>query len=267
MNVFKEMALSAYSLGSYSEFLKNRKSKVFGFGALLIAIYFIVTVLIPSLVSIVLPSGVVQTLMANVPDFELRDGELWVEDVVEIDEGGAYIYIDTNSDYVFYDADETEQFLYDYSSALLMDSEKVIIKNNGEVQGFYFSDLNLDFDKGDIVKLLPWLYVLYVLVMVFAYICVTALFFFGVLFVALLGMIAASCMKYQLTFGQLYLMGIYSRTLPLLIKALVSFLPFHIPFFWVVNFGLSIFIIVMAIRKMKEQQPPMGYNYPPGYYM
>ncbi|MCH5344337.1 MAG: DUF1189 family protein, partial [Acetatifactor sp.] len=80
------------------------------------------------------------------------------------------------------------------------------------------------------------------------------LFFFGVLFVALMGMIVASCMNYKLTFGQLYLLGIYSRTLPLLIKALISFLPFHIPFFWVINFGLSLFIMIMAIKKMKEQE-------------
>ena len=271
MNVFKELALSVYSFGSYSEFLKNKKGKVFGFGALLMAIYFAITMLIPSLVGIFSSSGAVQTFLADIPDFELRDGELWVDDVVEIDEGGTYIYIDTDPDYVFYDADEMEELLYDYTSALLMDSEKVILKNDGEVQGFYFSDLDINFDKEGLLKLIPWLYVFYVIFMIFAYIWMTGLFFFGVIFVALLGMAVSSALKYQLTFGQLYLLGIYSRTLPLIVKAIVSFLPFNIPFFWLINFGLSVIVLALAIQKMKDQPPtqmgsgqpwqdPMGYG-------
>ena len=94
----------------------------------------------------------------------------------------------------------------------------------------------------------------------------TALFFFGVLFVALIGMAVASALKYRLTFGQLYLLGIYSRTLPLIIKALVSFLPFRIPMFWAINFGISIIILALAIKKMKEQQPPQQFGQSgPGY--
>ena len=261
MNVFKELALSVYSFGSYSEFLKNKKGKVFGFGALLMAIYFVITMLIPSMIGIFSSSGAVQTFLADIPDFELRSGELWVDDVVEVEEGGTYIYIDTDPDYVFYDADEMEEYLYDYSDALLADSEKIILKNDGEVQGLYFSDLDIDFDKEDLLSLMPWLYVIYAVAMIFAYIWMTGWFFFGVLFVALLGMAVSSALKYPLTFGQLYLLGIYSRTLPFIVKAIVSFLPFNIPFFWLINFGLSVIVLVLAIQKMKDQQPPVQTGY------
>ena len=47
MNIFKEMALSIYSYKTYKEFLKNKKSKVFLFGIVLMLIYFAVTMLIP----------------------------------------------------------------------------------------------------------------------------------------------------------------------------------------------------------------------------
>lgn len=257
MNIFKELALSVYSFGSYGEFLKNRKGKVFGFGVLLMAIYFAITMLIPSLVGIFSSSSAVQTFLSDIPDFELRNGELWVDDVVEIEEDGTYVYIDTDPDYVFYDADEMEAFLYDYTNALLMDSEKLILKNNGEVQGYYFSDLGMDFDKEGLVKLIPWLYVIYVIFMILAYIWMTGWFFFGVIFVALLGMAVSSALKYHLTFGQLYLLGIYSRTLPLIVKAVVSFLPFNIPFFWLINFGLSVIVLALAIQKIKDNQPPV----------
>lgn len=256
MNVFKELALSVYSFGSYSEFLKNKKGKVFGFGVLLMAIYFMITMLIPSLIGILSPNGVVQTILSDIPDFELQAGELWVDDVVELEEGSTYIYIDTDPNYVFYDADEMEEYLYDYSDAVLVDSEKIILKNEGEVQGLYFSDLDVDFDKEDLLGLMPWFYFIYFVCMIFAYIWMTGWFFFGVIFVALLGMAVSSALKYRLTFGQLYLLGIYSRTLPFIVKAIASFLPFNIPFFWLINFGLSVIVLVLAIQKMKDKQPP-----------
>lgn len=257
MNVFKEMALSIYSYESYSKFLKNRKGKVFGFGVLLMLIYFLITMIVPSIGNDGSFFNLMQEARENLPEFELKNGTLWVEDVIELDNGDTYICIDTDPDFVFYDADDTEmiQSLRGYRTALLMDSEKLIMKNNGEIQGAYFSQLDFDFDKEDLIEYVPWLYVIYAFVMVFAYLWMTALFFFGVLFVALIGMIIASCMKKQLTFGQLYLMGVYSRTLPLIIKAAVSFLPFNIPFFWVINFGLSLFILAMAMRKLEEQKP------------
>ncbi|MDR1771786.1 MAG: hypothetical protein LBS02_14305 [Hungatella sp.] len=46
--------------------------------------------------------------------------------------------------------------------------------------------------------------------------------------------------------------------MPLLIKAIVSFLPFSIPMFGIINFALSLLCIVLGIQKRKEfdlQQP------------
>lgn len=254
MNILKEMALSIYSYKTYKEFLKNKKSKVFLFGIVLMLIYFAVTMLIPFAGFQIRTGGIGSLLDENIPDFSLSDGELWVEDVIEYDAGGTYLCIDTDPEYVFYDADEMEDQLYRYTSVILMDSEKMIVKSGGEVQGIYFSDLDLECDKDDWMKWVPFINFMIVAFMILAYIWMCALFFFGVLFVALLGMIAASCMKYQMTFGQLYLLGIYSRTLPLIIKAAISFLPVNIPFFVFINYGISVFILVRVIQNLKEQQ-------------
>lgn len=274
MNVFKEMALSIYHYESYSKFLKNKKGKVFGYGLLLMLIYVLVAYLIPGTIRMGTPDSMARSFRENVPNFELKNGTLWVDTVVDMEQSGTYIYIDTDPDYVLYDADELSGFLRGYRQAILMDSEKMIVKSNGEVQQGYFSDLGLEFSRDELEGIIPTLYVLYYIIMIFGYIWMTALFFFGVLFVALIGLIISSSMKCQLTFGQLYLMGIYSRTLPLMIKALVSFLPVQIPLFWVLNFGLSALILGLAMSKMKAQvpqNPQMPQNpgqYPPsGYQM
>lgn len=262
MNIFKEMVLSVYSFKSYKEFLNNKKSKVFGFGIMLMFIYFAFTEAIPFAINIIGAGSLTKEIRENMPDFELKDGFLQVDAVIEQEVGDTYVYIDTDPEYVFYNADEMQEYLYAYSNAILMDSEKVIVKNNGRVQEAYFSEMKFDLNKEILLGLVPFVYAIIILVLVFIYIWMTAFFFFGVLFVALIGMIVASCMKYQLTFGQLYLLGIYSRTLPLIIKAAVSFLPFNIPFFFIINFGLSLFIIGAAIQKMKEQnlQEPLAFT-------
>lgn len=254
MNIFKEMALSIYSYKSYKRFLGNKSGKVFGFGLVLVLCYFFITMVIPLVGEVIKSGSIGKNLQEIMPDFELKDGVLWVDDVIEYDYGDQYIYIDTDPEYVFYNADEMQYYLYGYSEAILMDSEKMIIKTKGQVQELYFSDIAFQGNKETLLKLVPFLYLFIIGIYIFLYVCMTALFFFGVLFVALMGMIVASCMQYRLTFGQLYLLGIYSRTLPLLIKAAVSFLPFNIPFFFIINFGLSLLIIGCAIQKMKEQE-------------
>ena len=257
MNIFKEMALSIYSYGSYGKFLQNKKGKVFGFGTLLILFYFMITMFIPSLIQMVAPNGVLHTIVENIPEFELKDGYLQVEDTFEYDEGGVYVDIDTDPEWVFYSADEMIPYLNDYTDAILIDSEKMIVKSNGQVQELKFSDIEGEFTRYDLLQFVPWIYVIYVICMIFFYLWEAALFFLGVFFVAALGMIVASVMKVNLTFGQIYLISVYSRTLPLIIKAVLSFLPVHVPFFWLVNFGLSVFILGMAMRKLQDQaQPP-----------
>lgn len=260
MNIFQEMSLSVYSFKSYKEFLNNRKSKVFLFAIVVMLIYFVLTIIVPF---VRLGSGLGAMIREDVPDFELSNGVLWVDEIVQIDDGSNCIWVDTNPDEVFYDASEMESYYAGYINVILMDSEKVIIKNSSSaMQQYRFDELGINFSKDDLEALVPSMYFIIVVVMIITYVVMTMLFFFGVLFVALIGMIVASSMKYQLTFGQLYLLGIYSRVLPLLIKACVSWLPFTIPYFWIINFGISVVILGVVIKGMKtdllQQQMNQG---------
>lgn len=260
MNIFQEMSLSVYSFKSYKEFLNNRKSKVFLFAIVVMLIYFVLTIIVPF---VRLGSGLGAMIREDVPDFELSNGVLWVDEIVQIDDGSNCIWVDTNPDEIFYDASEMESYYAGYINVILMDSEKVIIKNSSSaMQQYRFDELGINFSKDDLEALVPSMYFIIVVVMIITYVVMTMLFFFGVLFVALIGMIVASSMKYQLTFGQLYLLGIYSRVLPLLIKACVSWLPFTIPYFWIINFGISVVILGVVIKGMKtdllQQQMNQG---------
>lgn len=258
MNIFKEMVLSIYSYKSYKEFLKNKKFKVFGFGVMLMVIYFLITMGVP-VIRFFGGESIRVKIEKAVPDFELSDGELWVEDVILYDYRDTYIEIDTDLRSVLHNAYEMQDFLDDYSQVIMMDSEKMIVKSNGQVRQTYFSDVDFEFSKKALLKLVPYAYIFMGIFLVVAFLWMSAWFFAGVLIVALISMIVASCMNMKISFGKLYLLGVYSRTLPLLIKALVSFLPFGIPFFFIINFGLSVLIVGLALQKIKEQpQAPSG---------
>ena len=252
MNVFKELILSVYKYESYRDFLKNKRRKAFLAGIVLMVIYFSLTMIFPFIRFQVHTGGFARIIEDFIPDFDLSGGKLWVERPIEYESGGIYLNINTYPDNSFYDVDEIGEYISDYYQVLLVDSEKVITKNQGEILGEYFSDLNIEFNRDRLQQLVPQAYLIAAAFMVLAFIFMTTMFFFGVLIVALLGMIVASVMNYRLTFGQLYQMGIYTRTLPLMTKALLSFLPFPMPMFEIINFGLSVLYIVFAIRKMKE---------------
>lgn len=268
MNIFKELILSLYDFKCFKEFIKNKRSKVFFAGVVLMVIYFSLTMIVPFIKFQFKTGGFVKIIEDYVPDFELSDGTLWVEKPIEYEKDGTYIYIDTAPDLSFYDVDEIGEYISDYYQAVLMDSEKIIVKNKGEIMGRYFSEFDMDFSRKTLQQWVPNAYLIVTAFMVLAFIFMTALFFFGVLVVALIGMIVASCMKCRLTFGQLYQMGVYARTLPLLIKAIMSFLPFSIPMFGIINFGLSVLYIVLAIQKIKESdlQNPMEFVSEQGDY-
>lgn len=262
MNIFKEMILSIYSYKSYQQFLKNKKSKVFAFGVMLMLAYFTITTVAPFMKFVIVDGGMTAFLEENIPEFELKNGYLWAEESIEYSDYNSYVYINTDPEYFLYSAEEMTEYLRNYSQVILMDSEKVIVKDDGMVNELYFADLEMDISKENVMEIVPYLYMILIAAMILMYLFGTAAFFFGVLFVALMGMIAASCMKYNLTFGQLYLLGIYSRTLPLLIKAVLSLLSINFFAFVFINFGISVAIIVCVIRKMKEAQLqlPLEFN-------
>lgn len=256
MNVFKEMLLSVYDFKSYERFLKNRKTKVFFFGVLLFTLYFTVVVLGP-LIKLQITSGGIKTSADRlIPDFELSDDTLWIERPVKLSSGTSLFYVDTDTNFEL--DSSLKKYMRSYSQVILMDSEKFIVKDQGEVNQLYYSDMGMEphttYSRENLFEYLPYVYLIIAILLILIYIIMAVLFFLGALVVALLGMVVASCMSYQLTFGQLYILALYSRTLPLLLKALLSFLPVGIPFFWIINFGISLIYISRAINRLKEHK-------------
>ena len=252
MNVFCELVHSIYDCKSYETFLKDRKRKTFLFGFLLVVIYFLLTMIVPFVRFQMSTGGIVKIVDEVVPDFAIADGRLDVEEQFEFAEGDTYFFVDTKDEAM------TEEMILEnlrrYGTVLIADSENLIVKSNGQVQTLQIADLDIEITKSEIITMFrPFVNLAIGIILVIVFLFMQATFFFGVIFVALFGMIVASCMQTKLTFGELYKLGIYTRTTPLLIKALLSFLPFGLPFFWIISLGISLGYLAGAMRSMNTQ--------------
>lgn len=266
MNVFSELVHSIYDCKSYKAFLDDKKRKTFLFGFLLVLVYFLITIIVPFARFQISTGGVVRLVDEVVPDFAIADGRLSVEGQFEFEEGDTYVYVNTEESGIAEDAeDEIFDNLYRYGTVIIADSQSMIVKSNGQVETLMISDLDLEITKDELIQMFrPFVTIMIVVILVIIFLFMEATFFFGVIFVALLGMIVASCMQAKLTFGELYKLGVYTRTTPLLIKAVFSFLPFGIPFFWLISVGISLGYLAGAIRNMNSQdlngQPVVFYS-------
>lgn len=257
MNVFSELVHSVYDLKSYGIFLRDKKRKTFLFGFLLVLIYFLVTIILPFVQFQVSTGGVMKILEEMVPDFRIADNHLSVEKQFELDEDGIYVFIDTKGEGI--DPDQAAKYLRRYETVVIADADQLIFKNGSQYQTVFFSDLDgdLEITKDGLMEMFgPFVTMGIGAVLIIVFIFMEAAFFFGVLFVGLFGMIVASCMQSKLTFGELYKLGIYTRTTPLIIKALFSFLPVGLPFYSVISLGISLAYLAGAIRNMDT--PSLG---------
>ena len=250
MRTLSDLVTSLYNYKEYLRFLQHRKRRVFGFGILLVTLYFLLTIVFPVVRFQINTGGLYKLLNENVPDFELSNGVLWAEDVYEYEDGKTIFIVDTTGKEI-----DIESLLRNYNEIFLLDAEKMVVKSEGETNIMSYDELGLEFDRAQAIEAINNFAVIGGLLLgVVIYFWMWGTFFLGVLFVTLIAMIISSAMKTGLTFGRIYMLAVYSRTLPLLIKAVVSLLPFTIPFFWVLNFGLSLIILAVVFSQIKSEQ-------------
>lgn len=254
MNLFLELLHSVIRPKSYEIFLQDRKWKSFLFGFVLVFFYFFITIVIPVGRFQASTGGIVNMIDEYVPDFTIENRSVHVSRQVEYSDSGTYVFVNTDETFIGRADSDMKSLVNAYDRILVMDAQQAVIKNNGQIQYINYEDLDEDLfmTKETLFESLgSAANIIFAVGIVVIFVGMELLFFFGVLFVALFGMIVASCMHYNLTFGQLYKLGIYTRTTPLLIKAVLSFMPFGIPAYFVISVGISLCYLAAAIRHMK----------------
>ena len=255
--MFRDMYYAVKSPAGYKEFLTRRKWKVFFYGVLLITIYFLLVNVFPFARFQIMHGGFQTLAERYIPEFELRDGRLHMEETYHLDQAGLYMDIDTSSIWVENQQQEVMEILKSryYTSVLIIDSKTLAMKSDGKIQMMDFKDLDgINLKKSDIYGYIPMLNIILAVFMVIWYLFDIALFFFGVFVLSLLGLIVKAVVKAELTFGQIFIMGVYARTLSLAMKAVLNMFHVGVPFFWMMSMIISVVYLSLAFKHIREEK-------------
>lgn len=248
MNIFSEIPYSFAGVKQYPEFLKNKTGRVVGYVFLLVFIYFAIAQMrtIPDTIDTV---SSVQEMLDQGSYFEMDSGRLYISEPFYFDALGVYLSIDTSyGSYIQeYDKWEWEESFEDYGAAIVLDATSALIIEGGEAEIFDYPE-DISFTKDEVYGLLGIAYIVVLLYLVFAYIFSVAGYFFSALFVALVGLIANSSSVYKLSFKYIYILALYAKTLPLLIKGILQLGQMGTFFYSVIGFAVGCVYVCVAIR-------------------
>ncbi|MBO5093747.1 MAG: DUF1189 domain-containing protein [Lachnospiraceae bacterium] len=258
-NVFQELALSVWNFKSYVQFVNNTGGKVFGFSALLLAIYLLVTSIASAFGMLGGIADIWRELIAEVPNFVLENGELTVDGVYEMEGGASYLYV--NTDTVISEA-EAEAAFAKYRSAILIDAEKIAVQSSDkERQTISHNELQQligdgRYTKADLQRFLPYLYGIMAVLFIFLFVGRIAAFYLRIVAVSLPVIVIAYLMKMDYSYGKVFKLSVYTRTVPVLIRMLLVVTGLSIPFFWLIDIFISALYAYLALDAVKRETTP-----------
>ena len=265
MNIFREMGIAMTKPSRYDEFLPNKKRKVIGYGMMLVLMYVIVAIL-SFVIAFKSEFGSIDSILQQyIPEFTIEDGKLSMQDRIHYELGDTYIDIDTDSDTMLPDQydDSIIQFVSQYQRALLVDSEKVIIYTDGNINALYFSDIG-DIDKqmaiSTIESMMPFLIIGIIVGAAVAWIFLTLSFFFVTLILTLITMIIASVARLKLPFGALYKITLYARTTVMFLMMILMIIGITIPMSFIVKIIITMVYIVLAVNALSKKKADKPMN-------
>lgn len=258
MNIFKEGYHALWDFKCYQKFLNNRKGKVFLYGVVFSLVLFLISIVIPLVKFQVKTGGLGNMLESNVPNFEISEGVLDMEAPIHYEAPGMYVDIDTAADqplYDFYDS-AIQEIMDKNESVLIADYEKLYVKNQGQVTQISFNEMfgNKVYNRDSLKSFIPMINGIIAVAVMFIGLFGIAGFFLGALFISVVGLIINSAMKTNLGFGKLFLLSVYVRTMPLLLKALLGLVRISIPFMWLICFIISEVYLYLVLSKIRQAQ-------------
>ena len=262
MNIFREMGKSVISPDYYPNFLKNRKGKVFLFGALLMLIFYLCTAGVMAF-SLYFSTGGYQGFIRNeVPEFTLRDGKLTLDQVYHRENDSIYIDMNTAEDHhVSEDDKDVREALALKNIVVIGDSERAVVQGvfgSGPVMMDYKRLELLDADKTWLLKQQPMVDMMIGFFILASYIGFLGVFFLEVLITAWLGSFLARRQHLNLHFGQIFTLSVYTKVLPLVIELIFYYLPFDMTWLTFVPFIVSLSYLARVFRGMKESGTNFG---------
>ena len=187
----------------------------------------------------------------DIPDFSFSNGQLNVDGDMPIilDEGQTLFYIDTKNDV-------DSSVLDKYTSGIILTKDKMIQKQNtAQIQTFDLKQMqDISFNKADLSPALKSIKLLAIILM---FIFFPLGSFIGKLIssfviMGLGGLIINAILNKNLKYTDCVKLGMYSLTIPIIIKLIVGIIGINISFFFVLYYGIALLYLFLGMKALDD---------------
>ena len=188
--------------------------------------YFCFLLVLVSLLVVIVPmagyligvGGLHNYVQERIPDFQLENGQLQMEETIEYETSTLKLYGDT--DVAVYTKENVDKDAY---VQILISKTNVLVYSGGYVMDYPFADYKqVNFNKENLLSMVPWFYCLVALSIVISIIAQACSILFTMLLFSAFGMITNQMMPKRLRFGQLFTLAMYAVTITYTLESLNS---------------------------------------------
>ncbi|MBP3361015.1 MAG: DUF1189 family protein [Clostridia bacterium] len=246
--IVKDFSIAIGNFKKYRELLKRRVGDIIVYVTALMLVCSIGLIIIPTVVQ----SGkIINGLMQELPDFTLSSAEgLTVAEQFDFEFAGIKL-LATN------EKDLTEADFGDCAAGVLMDKNKVLMRNFGQTFSFDYKEFDMDGKGFEISKssLPQYRRYYYLLACIFAFSLLISYAFSYVmdgLLIALISSVICMLMRVRIGITELVKLAMYSQTLPLVLSAVMF--PFGIHMNTYISLAFSVIIIALAMNQKRADE-------------
>lgn len=232
-------------------------SKVIGFLAIVLVITTFCGFPLDYINMSISTNGFKDIISEHVPEFQISNGRLEMDDVYVLDQDNVYLYIDTNYDEFSYEDVAKFVDMGYYDDVLLMGAEKGFLYNDGKYQNINLTKIDtFKLDKSSLMGLIKVVNIFAVLAIIILYICIFIWYLFMSFIYSLIGQILKKSLGIgsEVTIGQVFLMAISAKVTMRLILALCKLINVDIPYFKLISFGVTLIYLYFGLKGLKENK-------------
>lgn len=199
--------------------------------------YFLILIVLTTVIRSVIPTaayiqsvgGLQRLLLEGIPTFSFTNGELTVDEVVDIERNGVQLYIDTSKEsYTLEDAKAAAAGMDDSFALVYLVSRTNMVCNQVSVP-YSFQELQgFTLDNQIVYQIAPAYLIFSVL---FAFFYNMAAYLFSALFFAVFGYLINRVLNLKLRFGQIYLIAMYAKSVQILLEAVLEVAGFSLLYY------------------------------------
>ena len=249
MNVFKQMYYSLFSPKMMARFRFQKLGKPILYVFLLMLLSSVPIGIITA-VSFTNAYEDLKTHMEDLPEFTLEDGTL------KSDQSEPLIKKEDGNTFIFDATDEIKPDDVDsYESAIAFLKDRIIVMDSGTSQEFNYSNFSsMTFTKQDVSELtqnLDNLLPIFIPLLIFVvYLFQTGLKFIGITVLATIGLLLKSLAGRKASYKQLWVLSVYSVTIPTLFFTIMALVKTTVPFGFLLYWFVAIMLLYLTIKEI-----------------